>query len=356
MENKFFRCYFCKPKNNYFVPADQNGKECKCCQAFNYFQENNDNNNNYNKKKKGYKFKKFHNKDNKSKKFEFNSNGKFGGTQNNFYKKYYNNFNDELNDNIHPKPNIFSHGINSNINKISNDSNNNNNINLNYEFLNTQPYPFTTINNNNLLNGINHNAFNNELYNRQNHQKPKYNLKKDIFKPKPRRNNQSFRNNFYYREDDKEDKKEDIKKEEEDDNDDDISLYNYNKIVKYIWLKKERMTNKILEKEMNENQCSVCLRNIKLNHVISITKCGHIFHYKCIEEVIDHHMNICPNCRSNLKTGEKQKNYDNNTIYNNLLNLNNFRFSFDVYSLSNSSGYSDNDLPDDYNGTDFFDY
>ena len=360
MESKFFRCYFCKTKNNYFVPADQNGKECKCCQAFNYFQESNDNNNNYNKKKKGYKFKKFHNKDNKSKKFEFNSNGKFGGTQNNFYKKNYNNNNDELNDNIHPKSNIFSHGIYSNINNISNDYNNNN-INLNYrrfyynDFLSTQPCPFKTINNNNLLNRINHNAFNNNLYNRQNHQKCKYNLNRDIFKPKPRRNNQSFRNNFYYREDDEEDKKEDIKKEEEDDNDDDISLYNYNKIVKYIWLKKERMTNNILEKEMNENQCSVCLRNIKLNHVICITKCGHIFHYKCIEEVIDHHMNVCPNCRCNLKTGEKQKNYDNDTTYNNLLNLNNLSFSFNVYSFSVSSGYSENDLYD-YDGTDYFDY
>ena len=356
-KNKFFRCYFCKTKNNYFVPAEENGKECKCCQAFNYFQKNSDNkyiNNNYNKKKKGYKFKKFHNKDNRAKKIEFNSNGKFGGTQNNFYKKNYNNFNNELNGDINRKTNIFSHGINSSINNISN--HNNNNINLNYnDFLNTQPCPFATINNNNFLNEINLNTFNNNPYHRQNHQNPKYNLKRDNFKPKPKRNSHSFIKNFYYKEDEKEDKKEDIKKEEE--YDDDASLYNYNTIIKYIWLKKERMTNKILEKEMNENQCSICLGNIKLNHVICITKCGHIFHYKCIEEVIDHHMNACPNCRCNLKTGEKQKNYDKNITYNNLLNLNYLRIPFDGNSFFDSNENNDYDISDDYDDAfDLYDF
>ena len=363
MESKFFRCYFCKTKNNYFVPAEQNGKECKCCQAFNYFQKNSDNkyiNNNYNKKKKGYKYKKFHNNGNKSKKIEFDSNGKFGGTQNNFYKKNYNNFNDELNDNIHPKSNIFSNGINSNINHISN--NDNIGANLNYRgfyynnFLDTQPCLFTTINKNNLFNGVNNNTFNNNPYHRQNNQKPKCNLRREFFKPKPLRNNQSFRNNFYYKKEDEEDKKEDIKKEEEDDDDDDVSLYNYNKIIKYIWLKREKMTNKILEKGMNENQCSVCLRNIKLNHVICITRCGHVFHYKCIEEVIDHHMNVCPNCRCNLKTGEKQKINDKDNTYNYLLSLNFSRFLFEGNSYSDSGENNEYDISDDYNDSDFYDF
>ena len=283
-KNKFFRCYFCKTKNNYFVPAEENGKECKCCQAFNYFQENIDNNYNnynYNKKKKGYKFKKFHNKDNRAKKIEFNSNGKFGGTQNNFYKKNYNNFNNELNGDINRKTNIFSHGINSSINNISN--HNNNNINLNYnDFLNTQPCPFATINNNNFLNEINLNTFNNNPYHRQNHQNPKYNLKRDNFKPKPKRNSHSFIKNFYYKE---------------------------------------------------------------------------VFHYKCIEEVIDHHMNACPNCRCNLKTGEKQKNYDKNITYNNLLNLNYLRIPFDGNSFFDSNENNDYDISDDYDDAfDLYDF
>jgi len=355
MESKYFRCYFCKTKNNYFVPADQNGKECKCCQAFNYFQENSDNN--YNKKKKGNKFKRFHNKDNKIKKNEFISNKSSGETQSNFYKKNYNNFNDELNEYIHPKPNMLSHGTNSNINNISN-----NNINLNYRgmhynnFLGIQPALFSTINNNNLLNGVNPNIFNNNLYCRQYHQKPKHNLNRDNFKPKPRRNNQKFRNNFYYKKNDEEDKKEDIKKGKEEDDDDDESLYNYNKIIKYIWLKKEKMTNKILDKEMNENQCSICLRNIKLNHVICMTKCGHVFHYRCIEEVIDHNINVCPNCRSNLKTGEKQKNYDKDNNNNNLLSLINLRFPFENNSFSDSVEYVEYESLDDYDDYDIFDY
>lgn len=352
MENKFFRCYFCKTKNNYFVPEGQNGKECKCCQAFNYFQKNSDNyysNNNYNKKKKGNKFKKFYNKDNKTRINEFNSNGRFGGTQNNFYKKKYNNFNDEINDNIHQKPNIFSQETN------SNRDNNNTNLysrGMNYNnFLGTQPGIFGTINNNNLLNGINYNIFNSNLYHRQNNQKPKYNLNRGIFKPKPKRNNQHFRNNFYYKKDDEEDKKEDIKKEEDDD---DESLYNYNKIVKYIWLKKEKMTSKLLDKEKNENQCSVCLRNIKLNHVICLTKCGHVFHYKCIEEVVDHQMNVCPNCRCNLKTGEKQKNCDKENTNNNLLNLINLRYRFEN-SFSDSGEYVEYNSFDDYDDNDYDD-
>lgn len=338
MKNKFFRCYFCKTKNNYFVPADQNGKECKCCQAFNYFQENSDNNynnNNYTKNKKGNKFKRFHNKDNKTKRNGFNSNSRFGETQNNFYKKNYNDFSDELNDDIHPKSNIFSHFTNSIINNIPN-----NNINLNYRgmfynnFLGNQPSLFSTINNNNLL---------------------KYNLNRDNLKPKPRRRNQKFRNNFYYKKNDEEDKKEDIKKGEEEDDDDDESLYHYNEIIKYFWLKKEKMTNKILDKEMNENQCSICLRNIKLNHVICITKCGHVFHYKCIEEVIDHNINACPNCRSNLKTGEKQKNYDKDNTNNNLLNLINLRFPFENNSFSDSVEYDEYESFDDNGDYDIFD-
>ena len=318
MESKFFRCYFCKTNNNYLVPADQNGKECKCCQAFNYFQKNNNNNynnNKYNKKKKGYKYKKFYNQESKIKKNEVNSNGNYEGTHNNFYKNY-NNFNEDLNDDIHQESNLFSRGFNSSINSIYNNNNNTHN-NPNYRvfkynnIFDTQPNPFTY---NNISNGNDYNLLNNN-FNIQNNQKSNYNFKKGKFKPKPRRNSKAFFQNLYYKVDDEEDKKEDIKKEEEDD--DDKSLYNYNKFIKYIWLKKEKMTKELLDKEYNGNQCSVCLRNIKLNHDINITKCGHVFHYKCIEEVIGHYIYVCPNCRCNLKTEEKQKNYDkeNNVVF-----------------------------------------
>ena len=46
MEKKYFKCYFCKAGNSHTVPIDQKGKECRCCQAYNYFYENKNKNNN----------------------------------------------------------------------------------------------------------------------------------------------------------------------------------------------------------------------------------------------------------------------------------------------------------------------
>ena len=75
----------------------------------------------------------------------------------------------------------------------------------------------------------------------------------------------------------------------------------------YSWLKKEKLTEELMNKKKEGYECSICLENIKINEDINILKCGHIFHYKCIEELLDHNDNKCPNCRSDLKTGEKQK-------------------------------------------------
>ena len=58
--------------------------------------------------------------------------------------------------------------------------------------------------------------------------------------------------------------------------------------------------------------CTVCLEELKLNDDINTLKCGHIFHYKCIEIHIAHNYVRCPNCRCDLKTGEKQPNDLNN--------------------------------------------
>ena len=55
-------------------------------------------------------------------------------------------------------------------------------------------------------------------------------------------------------------------------------------------------------------------RKIKLNQDINILKCGHIFHYKCIENLVDHKIKRCPNCRCDLKTGEKQPCNQNNNL------------------------------------------
>ncbi len=132
-----------------------------------------------------------------------------------------------------------------------------------------------------------------------------------------------------------------IKKKEEDKN-----------TIKYSWLKKEKLTIEIMNKQKEESKCSICLENIQLNNDINILKCGHIFHYKCIENLVDHHIDRCPNCRSNLKTGEKQSN-NQNTLFNN--NLNNLLYGDESFP------YDDEDFNDDndshlYNSFSYEDY
>ena len=69
--------------------------------------------------------------------------------------------------------------------------------------------------------------------------------------------------------------------------------------------------------------CSICFENPNLNDEIHITKCEHIFHYKCIENAIKKDIMECPNCRSNLKTGEKKQVIDINNNNRNTINRNN---------------------------------
>ena len=112
-----------------------------------------------------------------------------------------------------------------------------------------------------------------------------------------------------------------------------------NEKIKFPWLKRQKISEEIKKKYIDE-KCSICLD--ELNGDISITKCHHIFHYKCICSYIDNTgKKDCPICRSNLQTGEKKKievnrnsferlTYENNNIFNGILNinssLNKFRF------------------------------
>ena len=94
---------------------------------------------------------------------------------------------------------------------------------------------------------------------------------------------------------------------------------------KIPWLKKQKITQAIIDKYGKDNNCCICLETI--NGDIHITKCNHIFHYKCIEKAINKNIMDCPICRSNLRTGEKKQvinrinNYDNNIFRNNSVNI-----------------------------------
>ena len=100
---------------------------------------------------------------------------------------------------------------------------------------------------------------------------------------------------------------------------------------------KERKIFKDIIKKYEDNAlCTICLDEFKLSDEIHISKCKHIFHYKCIEESINKNSSDCPNCRSNLKTGEKKNVAStNNNIYN-LWNVdNNLRYDNNINNINN---------------------
>ena len=71
------------------------------------------------------------------------------------------------------------------------------------------------------------------------------------------------------------------------------------------WLKKEKATEEIRKKYQYEN-CPICLEEITGD--ITITKCKHIFHYKCLAKNIKKYEKTeCPICRSDVKTGVKKE-------------------------------------------------
>ena len=62
----------------------------------------------------------------------------------------------------------------------------------------------------------------------------------------------------------------------------------------------------IINKCGSDFVCVICYDNLKIKEFIHITKCKHIYHYKCIEKLIDKAINDCPICRCNIRTGEKK--------------------------------------------------
>ena len=244
MQKKYFKCYFCKTGNSHTVPIEQKGKECRCCQAYNYFFNNNNtqNNNNKNYINKNQNNNKYHNNDTQYN--NQNHNGKY------YNKKYF-------------KKKKANNNYGSNNNSFRNENNRRNNNQLSY------------------LNSLINRIFLNDNLNSNNDQRSVININRNNFTHHNSHNN-------------------DIKEEK--------------KIIKYSWLKLEKLSEELKNKKKEDYECTICLDIIKLNQDINILKCGHIFHYKCMESLIDHHLNCCPNCRCDIKTGKKQANHQINEI------------------------------------------
>ena len=114
------------------------------------------------------------------------------------------------------------------------------------------------------------------------------------------------------------------------------NIINDNRIL-YSWLKKEKFTNETMNKYGNDNICPICLEAFQINENIHISKCNHLFHYKCIETSITKNTKDCPMCRCNLQDGSKKqiinRNIDNRIYLDFYYNLN----RNNIYNNSNEN-------------------
>ena len=112
---------------------------------------------------------------------------------------------------------------------------------------------------------------------------------------------------------------------------------NNEEYIDVSWIKKEKITKKIIDKYGKDYLCSICLSELKDD--IYITKCKHIFHYKCIEDADKKKIKECPNCRRKLTTEEKME--VNNLGYNNLNNNDNGNESR-IYNINDNQNWNRN--------------
>ena len=67
----------------------------------------------------------------------------------------------------------------------------------------------------------------------------------------------------------------------------------------------QKVIPQILYKDIltTSSTCSICLEDFKLEEIVSLTNCKHIFHNQCIEKWKN---NTCPMCRNNLDSSIAQ--------------------------------------------------
>ena len=53
----------------------------------------------------------------------------------------------------------------------------------------------------------------------------------------------------------------------------------------------------IIDRDFENNECVICLEGMVINNKVKILRCGHIYHYKCINDWIKKKGEInCPLC------------------------------------------------------------
>ena len=67
--------------------------------------------------------------------------------------------------------------------------------------------------------------------------------------------------------------------------------------IKNIFNFKSKKTRSVsLINPYSQEECSICLENIRDYNTTTMTKCGHIFHEKCIKLHFEYGRKYCPNC------------------------------------------------------------
>ena len=65
--------------------------------------------------------------------------------------------------------------------------------------------------------------------------------------------------------------------------------------------------------EEEEDNCPICLNPLTAG-AVQRTKCGHLFHKKCLDQLEENGFDTCPICRASLAVKEVKKN--DNAIVN----------------------------------------
>ncbi len=85
------------------------------------------------------------------------------------------------------------------------------------------------------------------------------------------------------------------------DNSSTISPQNIQPIQEVIIQEEVKPDIKISVFTSNEpSSCTICLEDFEEGETVNETNCGHTYHIKCMETLINNKIKNCPVCRSNL--------------------------------------------------------